>query len=776
MKRTKMFLTTTTLFTPLLAYLFAIFFRDDRICNIMALLSTFAAAGALLFAYIKSDRTKLRKTLLILSLACFVWAIADSIWAISYFMGGNPDESVVLWILYSLTNCLLTASLLIYIVNQLKKWDLVQTIFDLAISVFLSAVMFWILFLNKDLSILRRLLILDFTSLPALLTDVLVCTIIFSWFLSVRSGKIPAFLKMISAGLVLFAFVDILYYYEDYHGMYFPNTWIDFVYVSALDIIAFGSLWKLYKSDAIFDLAVVMNTGGRNRWMYVLLYPFAILLASYSGIVKSPLSIHDFALIFVPILLYWAGCRHIRYQYKKEALLKNNNSLLQQRVTEQVNELAYLTNQDMLTSLYNRRYFIARLDTDLKIKDNNDPTALLLIDLDRFKVINDTFGHDVGDKVLIDISHRMVEWNKFGAMIARLGGDEFAIRFHGSYSRSDIEDFCSQIIDLCNQPVKFRDITLHLTISLGVALATEECDGKELMQRAEIAMYRAKAQGYNMHLFYDPLMSNNLKKAHGIEVLLRQPNVEKDFELFYQPQFSLPDKKLIGAEALMRWRNPEYGYIPPDQFIPVAEQINYISKIGKWVMKNTISQAIQWNRKYSFALKLGFNISPKQLLEPDFIASLKAMIDESKVNTDWIDAEITESVMMNEETSVKSAFFAFHELGISVSLDDFGSGFSSLGNLNKYPFDRIKIDKSLIDQVSMHNIKSINIIRAAINIAHATGIQVIAEGVERQEQLDILIELGCDQAQGYLLGRPVPVDNFEQWYIGATLDTIYSIS
>ena len=303
-------------------------------------------------------------------------------------------------------------------------------------------------------------------------------------------------------------------------------------------------------------------------------------------------------------------------------------------------------------------------------------------------------------------------------------------------------------------------------MSVGIALASADvCDGKTLLQNADIAMYRAKSQGYNKYLVYDPIMSQDYKKAFEIEVLLKQTDAEKDFELFYQPQYALPGKELIGAEALIRWNNSEYGYIPPNVFIPIAEQIDYIFSIGKWVMRETIRQSIAWNTLYGLPLKIGFNISPKQFKEEGFVSLIKTLVRDSGVKPEWIDAEITESIMLSEGDNIDNAFSALHELGIAVSIDDFGSGYSALGYLNKYPFDRIKIDKSLVDNISQRCVSGANVVRAAINMAHASGIQTIAEGVETQDQLDVLIELGCDQVQGYLLGRPVPADVFEHMYI-----------
>jgi diguanylate cyclase (GGDEF)-like protein len=390
----------------------------------------------------------------------------------------------------------------------------------------------------------------------------------------------------------------------------------------------------------------------------------------------------------------------------------------------------------------------------------------MLIDMDRFKTINDTFGHDVGDMVLIDLSNRIIEWNDHGATIARLGGDEFALMITGKYTQKDIEVLCKELIDLYNKPVSIGEKTLNVTTSVGIALiATDDCDGKTLMQNAEIAMYRAKSRGYNRYQVYDPLMSQDLKRALEIETLLRQADAEKDFLLYYQPQYSLPEMELIGAEALIRWNNPEHGFIPPNVFIPIAEQIDCIFKIGEWVTREAIRQAKKWNEQSDRPLKVGFNVSPKQFHTANYMKLIRTLVTESNVNPSWLDAEITESVMIENKAAISDALSVFQELGITVSIDDFGSGYSALGNLNIYQFDRIKMDKSLIDNVSLKSMNGVSIVRAAINMAHASGIKTIAEGVETQEQLNILINLDCDQVQGYFLGRPVPAAIFEERYM-----------
>ena len=694
--------------------------------------------------------------------------IADIVWAIISASGGIPGDNAILCILYLLTNCFFAFSLVYFAVHQFRKWDLVQFGLDIFISAYLGIILLWILFAHKDIDVLRTIIASDITSIFSIITDIIIGVTIMAWFLSIRGGKMPGFLNIFAVGLFLFAFADMLYYYVDFYEIYDSNGLIDILYILSFVIIAFGALWKTYKNSSIVDLFVVTNIGNKGKWLCLLAAPLVMIVFTVTGIIPIRLDVGDFFAVGGPMLFYLAASKYVQISLEKEMLLKQNNFILEQRVAEQVGELTFLANQDTLTTLFNRRYLMICLNETIESARSNELIALLLVDIDRFKTINDTFGHDVGDKVLIDLSYRMIAWNNYGATIARLGGDEFAFMLTGKYSQKDVVEICTEIIDLCRKPFDIGSNELSVTMSVGVAYCFDNsCTGKSLLKHADIAMYRAKSQGYNKYQIYDAFMSRDFKKSVEIEVLLRQTDADKDFELFYQPQYALPGKELIGAEALLRWKNNEHGYIPPSDFIPVAEQIDYIHKIGKWVMQETVSQSITWNRMYNFPLRIGFNISPKQFNDESFTGFIKSIITDSGVNPAWIDAEITESIIMSEDdrATLDNAFSAFHELGISVSIDDFGAGYSTLSYLNKYPFDRIKIDKSLVDSINSRNISGANIVRAAINMAHAAGIQTIAEGVETQEQLDILIELGCDQVQGYLLGRPVPADVFEQRFV-----------
>ncbi|HNY18978.1 MAG TPA: bifunctional diguanylate cyclase/phosphodiesterase [Flexilinea sp.] len=751
----------------LISYFIAMIYRSELWCNILSPLNALMAGDILVFSYRKSNRSlRVSKSLILLASGCFAWAIADILWAIVDFRGGDPENNSVIWLFYAITNLMFLISLFYFATLLLKKWDLVQFFIDLVIVGYLTVLSFWIIFVQKDLAVLNDLLSLDYASVFCIISDLLISISIISWFQSIRSGKVPPFLQIISFGLVLFTVVDLCYYFVLYNNIYIPNTLIDFMYMPSLCIVAFGGWLRVYQHSTADELNVVTNKGRETRWLFLLMFPLVTFAISYLGIFDTHIGVIDFFAFAVPIFFYWGSWKYIQISLEKEMILKLQNQILEQKVSEQIDELTFLANQDTLTTLYNRRYFMSYMEDTLRSLGKDSIMAVLLIDLDRFKTINDIYGHNVGDEVLVDLSRRMIEWNRYNATLARLGGDEFAVMFVGKYTQEDIENFCEQIIDLCREPIQVGDTQMNLTMSIGVALATPDVrDGKTLLKNADIAMYHAKLQGYNKYQFYNPSIDKDFKKLIKVEMLLRQVDVEKDFKLFYQPQFSLPDLKLIGAEALIRWENPELGFIPPNVFIPIAEEIDYILKIGTWVIEETISQIQKWNYHYPLQLKIGFNLSPKQFKDRGFVDLLETLISSANLDPAWVDVEITESMMIAEETYVNNIFAQLKKMGVSISIDDFGSGYSALNYLNKYPFDRIKLDKTLIDGLSSEKSNSIAIVQAAINMAHASGIQTIAEGVETKEQLGILIDLGCDQVQGFLLGRPVPPNIFEEKFL-----------
>jgi diguanylate cyclase (GGDEF)-like protein len=687
--------------------------------------------------------------------------VSDILWIVSLSQGIDSSQNVIVLLGYILTNILISAGIISIGYSCFNKWMLIKNLVQALVIGILSTLFIWIVFFNRSETAVELLTSTGIISAVAIFLSLFILIELGILFVSGLKEYVPFYVHLIRAGIFIFFSANIFYYYCRYQNIYYSGSLVDVLYISSLVLIALGALWKTMVNGQLFDLSSSEDIG-KSYWVFFLVFPVISVAAEGIHIV-------DLFVYAGVIVLYHAAVRYIQLASQNERLLEKELSLnanLEKRISEQLQELTALANQDTMTKLYNRRYFSIILNGAIASLKDGEMLAVLQFDVDRFKTINDSYGHDVGDKVIVEISKRLTEWNTCNAILARLGGDEFVVLVRGKLTRRKLTDFCKQIIDICGAPICVGQQVLYLTISIGISSCPKDaCDSVSLMKNSDIAMYKAKAEGYNKYVFYNPSFKENISRKNEIESLLRNADLQTDFELVYQPQFTLPDKRLIGAEALIRWKSAEHGYIPPSVFVPVAEEINYIHRIGKWVLTTAVDQIIRWNTEYALDMKMGINISPKQLSEDDFFMTLKTLITANQINTAWIDAEITENLMIEEKARVKPIFDLFKELEISVSIDDFGSGYSSLGYLNKYHFDRIKIDKSLVDNLSAPGGSGVEVVKAIITMSNAVGKAMIAEGVETKEQLQILTELGCQQVQGYLLGRPVSSEEFERKFI-----------
>jgi diguanylate cyclase (GGDEF)-like protein len=398
----------------------------------------------------------------------------------------------------------------------------------------------------------------------------------------------------------------------------------------------------------------------------------------------------------------------------------------------------------------------------LKDAGENNPVTVFFLDLDRFKAINDTHGHDIGDDVLLEISQRLTGWNKYNALLARLGGDEFVFAFKGRDYFERAEEMARELADCCNETIHIDNLRFNLSASIGITVYPwDASDRSGLMKNADIAMYHAKSIGYRSYTFFNRDLDMMTRRKNDIERCLDKSHYDDEFYLVFQPQFTIPDRQLVGMEALLRWNCPDLGAVMPGEFIPAAEEMGIITKLGRWVAAKAIEQISDWNKRLDSNLKVCINISPRQLEETDFVDKLISIMDRAGVPHNWIDVEITESIAMKGEEAIGTIFSALDEKGITTSIDDFGTGYSSLSYIKKFSFDRLKIAKPLIDNMAA-GFEDKQIITAIIMMAKAIGLRTIAEGVETQEQLEALIELECDEVQGYIFSKPLTAAEFEE--------------
>ena len=573
---------------------------------------------------------------------------------------------------------------------------------------------------------------------------------------------------MIASSLILFCAADLYWIYECYIDRYTPNSIVDAVYMAALLGISIGGLLKGYMDNPNVQEDECSNVGRKHRGTFILLCPVLTILLK--GFVLMELV--NFLILYI---LYQSLTGYIQTSIKNEQLLRKQKALnleLEGRIAERTKQLVeknkqlnFLSNQDTVTNLYNRRYFIYKLDKMLAKISSAETLALLYIDIDRFKTINDTYGHYVGDQVLIEISKRMLALKQKKAIIARIGGDEFVFAIRSNDGYPEIEKIAHQVTNDCDKTIKIGDYSFCLTISIGISIYPLDAENTNMLLRnADIAMYQAKKQGFNRVVSFNQQLRDTIQRKNEIEILLKQLDFDNELMLFYQPQFSIPEKKLIGMEALLRWNSPEKGLIPPDEFIPISEEINTIIPMGSWVMKKAISQIAIWNHFYGLDLKMGINVSPKQLEQIGFIDKMQSFMENCSVKSNWVDVEITEGVAIEGKQHISEIVHQLGNAGVSISIDDFGTGYSSLAYLKMFPFDRIKIAKQLIDSLTTDHY-DLSITKSTILLAKSIGIQAIAEGVETKEQFDLLAALGCEQIQGYYLGKPMPPEKFEENFL-----------
>jgi diguanylate cyclase (GGDEF)-like protein len=409
----------------------------------------------------------------------------------------------------------------------------------------------------------------------------------------------------------------------------------------------------------------------------------------------------------------------------------------------------HLASHDPLTGLPNRATINHRIDQALA---EGQAAAVFILDLDRFKQINDTLGHAAGDALIRQFAGRLSDVVRGTDTVARIGGDEFVILCLDLESWRGVEGLSQRVLDVVRQPFDLFGNQAFVGVSLGVSCAPADgTDRAELLRKADIALYRAKAEGRDCFRPFTPAMDEVVKLRSTIEDDLRAALASRDgLVLHYQPQVSCRDQAVLGLEALVRWQHAERGLIPPNQFIPVAEETGLIAELGEWVLRRACEASLQWPHLF-----MAVNLSPVQFMAPAFAQRVEEIVRETGANPRQIELEVTESVLLNNDASVAEALHALRAAGFRVALDDFGTGYSSLGYLRRFRVDKIKLDRSFIQPLGESE-EAAAIVTAVLNLGRAMGLAVTAEGVETEAQQRFLTATGCTMMQGYLFSRPVP--------------------
>jgi diguanylate cyclase (GGDEF)-like protein/PAS domain S-box-containing protein len=414
-------------------------------------------------------------------------------------------------------------------------------------------------------------------------------------------------------------------------------------------------------------------------------------------------------------------------------------------------QIQHLSMHDALTGLPNRNKLARYLDEALLLKEHAPPLSLLMIDLDNFKPINDSLGHPAGDAVLQEVAVRLRECTREHDIVARLGGDEFIVVLNGMDSQHEIDKFCTRLIGSLHQPIVFEHHPLHIGASIGISLSRRHgYVPSDLIRYADIALYQAKSEGKNTWCYFEAHMSDQIQTRRQLEDDLRHALKHNEFILHYQPRYKVDGKHIVSVEALVRWQHPSKGLLGPDLFIPLAEQTDLIVPLGRWVLREACETALGWPED----IMLSVNLSPAQFSVSDVVEDVREVLVQTRFPASRLELEITENVMLNDTDGALTTMNALKELGVRLNMDDFGTGYSSLGYLRAYPFDGIKIDKRFIASISSGT-NDRAVVQAIIGLGKAMGLTVTAEGVETEEQLDILGVDQCNEVQGYFMSRPI---------------------
>ncbi|MFA5172284.1 MAG: EAL domain-containing protein [Sulfuriferula sp.] len=423
---------------------------------------------------------------------------------------------------------------------------------------------------------------------------------------------------------------------------------------------------------------------------------------------------------------------------------------------QRIEELAY---HDSLTGLPNRLQLDQKLDHSINLaKRNQTKFAVLFLDLDHFKKINDSLGHQYGDQVLIEVAQRLRDNIREIDIASRLGGDEFVLMLEQTDARG-VEISAQRILEALAMPFTVNNINFTVTCSIGISLYPD--DGltfDDLIKNADSAMYHAKERGRSGFRFYQPQMNMSLLSRMKLDYAMRLALEQQQFKLYYQPQVDLKTGKIIGAEALIRWHDAELGNVSPAHFIPIAEETGVIIAIGNWVLKTAIEQAARWKSKN---IIIAINVSALQFQQNNFVEIVSETLQNAQLSPAYVELELTESILINDAEDALFKLQALATLGVKLSIDDFGTGYSSLNYLKRFPLNKLKIDRSFV-QETPENDSDVAICTAIINLSHALNLKVIAEGVETEAQKAFLSNAGCDEMQGYFFSPAIPADDFEK--------------
>ncbi len=769
--------------------------------NLLSFIGISIAASMVYKAVRQGKKNKEFWILILLSTISFL--IGDLVWAYEEIILKSTIEPVSAANLpYAICSLLLCSSICYIAYKEKDKWNKVQLAVDtIAVTIVYMYIAWVILFKNIVPNLQSFTQGEIFTAAYVALDFILITTVSILFFSNEERFFLNKPTIVYFLGSIIVAVGDFIYSYEVFYNKYVSNGVVDSIWVIGFLVIGHSAICEIHQDETNKKQKrekAVRLSKNKRKVSYIILTIMAVILAvtikslKYSLAIFIIIGIHKIISKYIGIAI-----ENQRLLVKQQELNKSLNqkvsesevlneklqikineinefnTFLERKVEERTQELTIrntelelISKEDSLTKLPNRRWFLNNLDKlILKSENSNIIIGVMFIDLDRFKAVNDWYGHDVGDILLKKVAMRLKAHAPKDAMVARLGGDEFVVVIPNAPSKKYVLEVTKQIQDCFKESFSIKEYKLVTTFSIGISLYP--FDGRErsiLMKCADIAMYRAKALGKNNFQFYDNKVKEEVSKKLEMENLLRDADYDEEFILHYQPQWDLEGDKIIGLEALIRWKSPTLGLVSPGDFIPIAEEIGIIDKIGEWVLKRVCEEVKGLNTTYHMDLKIAVNISPKQFNNTNFIDVVNKNIEESGVAPKWLDIEITEESAMGNEEDIIEKLIHLKNIGVEISIDDFGTGYSSLSYLKKFSVDKLKIAMPFIRGIKDQR-EDYQIVKTIIMMAKSLNLRVIAEGVESLGESEILKGLGCDEVQGYYYGKPMTMEEIKQRYL-----------
>lgn len=754
----------------LLFYILLILGRKDHayaitISNTLQTLASIITLPILIMTSKKSPYPR-KHFWMLLSVGCGSYLIFQIIWDYYEVILGinNPvfGYSMFFWILHGMAYI----SAIFFITHEKKNtsWLLYLTIDILTFMCLFIATSITYVFRPVFLQMHNYNLfsIFEYTIYPV--GDLICLFISAGLFLSLsRDDSERKYLANISLAFFIMSIVNLSYSFLCISKSYLTGSLIDPLWSLYILTIGLSGIEYMNLTDAKKNQAARAKKKNNYSTSSVSILPTVSVIALFILFLLKP---NKIIMVCFDISIILIMLRHIIviFQNKKLILsLTELNSNLELKIATRTKALSNIAFHDQLTGLANRRLFERSLKNSIRLaKKNKETFALLFLDLDRFKVINDTLGHYVGDSLLKEISTRLNSSLDSNCFISRQGGDEFAIIVKNINCDGMIEEICKKILCSLSRPILLNNHSTYITCSIGIAIYPDHGKNFEtLMKHADAAMYCSKDAGKNTYEFYDCSIDEANSKKLLIEQELRNAIINNEFELYYQPQINMLTEKITGAEALIRWVHPVHGIISPADFIPIAEETGLIDNIGRWVLKTACNQAREWQDKGFMHFKIGINVSPHQFKQENFVLTVNKTLETSNLSPQYLDLEITETMAIENTTDAIGKLQSLKKLGVKISIDDFGTGYTSLSYLTKFPIDTLKIDKSFVDNIN-NDTTSKTIVSSIIAVSKNLSINVIAEGVENKEQWEFLKSQNCPQIQGYLFSKPLSVDKFEK--------------